>query len=65
VSEPVEALLTLGADLRRTRAARGLSLRDASAECGVSFNSLSRIERGKDTTLSTAVAVLRWIGRER
>ena len=48
--------------LREARRARGLSVR-AAAELidGVSFNTLSRLERGRDVNLSNATAIMRWL----
>lgn len=47
--------------LREARRARHLNLRGAADQIGVSFNSLSRFERGNDVLLSNATAVLRWL----
>ena len=47
--------------LRDARRARGLSLRAAGDEMGMSFNTVARIEQGVDCALSNAVAVLRWL----
>lgn len=60
--EAVEALADLPRRLREAREFRQASLRDVADECGVSFNTLSRIERSTvDPTLSHALAVARWI----
>lgn len=40
----------------------GFSLRDAAQQAGVSFNSISRFERGEDIMLSNAVKLLAWVG---
>lgn len=47
--------------LREARRARGLALRAAADELGMSFNTVTRIEQGTDCVLSNAVAVLRWL----
>lgn len=47
--------------LREARRAQHLNLRDAADQIGVSFNSLSRFERGRDMMLGNAIAVLRWL----
>lgn len=46
---------------REARRARGLSLRMAADKIGISFNTVTRIEHGDDCSLSSAVAVLRWL----
>ena len=44
------------------RALLGLTLREAAAQIGVGFNSLSRLERSVGTvSLTNAAAVLRWL----
>jgi transcriptional regulator with XRE-family HTH domain len=47
--------------LREARRARGLSLRAAARELGMSFSTVDRIERGEDGVVSNTVAVLRWL----
>jgi transcriptional regulator with XRE-family HTH domain len=47
--------------LREARRARGLSLRGAARELGMSFATVTRMEKGEDCALSNAVAVLRWL----
>jgi transcriptional regulator with XRE-family HTH domain len=51
----------LGVRLRAAREERGLGLRAAAEEIGVSFNSLSRVERGRDCLYSHALMILRWL----
>lgn len=51
----------LGEQLKATRAARGLNLREAAEQSGVSFNTIARIERGKDCTHGHALALQAWI----
>lgn len=51
----------LGARLLAERERRGIGLRQAAEETGVSFNTLSRIERGHDCRYSHALAVLAWL----
>ncbi len=55
----VEALPLL---VRETRRRKGLSLRAAAQEIGVSFATVARAENGEDLVLSCAVALLRWVG---
>lgn len=54
----LEALPELALEARRHR---GLSLRSAAREIGISFPVLARLERGNDVMLSNALAVLRWL----
>lgn len=56
LSQPV-----LGAALRSERSRRRLSLRDAAGEIGASFNTLSRIERGRQPSLTNYHRVIRWL----
>ncbi len=49
--------------LRAARKIHGASLRQVARETGVSFSTVSRAEAGEDLALSTACALLRWIGR--
>lgn len=52
--------------LRRTRQQRGISLREAAAEIGVSAPTLSRIERGASRPdIETLDAVASWVGLDR
>jgi len=52
----------LGAALRSRRRDRGMSLRDVAEETGVSFNTLSRVERGFVPDLRNYQLILRWLG---
>lgn len=52
----------LGASLRAERRRRRLSLRDLADEIGVSFNTLSRVERGHVPELKTYEQIVRWLG---
>ena len=52
--------------LKKTRERRGLNLRDAETEIGVSATTLSRIERGATTPdLDTLNALIDWLGLDR
>lgn len=53
---------SLAAALRRERSARRLSLRDLAAEIDVSFNTLSRVERGYWPDLTNYNRIVRWLG---
>lgn len=50
-----EELKRIGAELAELRRQRGLTLRALSAQCGVSFENISRIEKGR---YNPSVAVL-------
>jgi transcriptional regulator with XRE-family HTH domain len=60
-AELAEIVEEIPAAVRMTRRARGLNLREAAASSGVSFNALSRIERGGDCSLSNLRALLAWL----
>ena len=49
--------------LRDRRATKGLGLRAAAAEAGVSFNTLARVERGHIPDIETFSRIARWVGR--
>lgn len=59
--ELIDLLVNLPSLLRETRETRGLSIRAAAREMGISFATVSRIEDGKDHMVSTALVVLRWV----
>lgn len=50
----------VGAFIQRRRCL-GLSLRQVAEQCGVSFNTLSRIERGRNFTASRARLIREWL----
>ncbi len=52
----------LGDRVRARRQGNGLSLRSASAEIGVSFNTLARVERGHLPDLENFRKITRWLG---
>lgn len=55
----------LVAALKRKREAEGLSLRALSAEIGVSFSSLARIERGEgEPDNNSTIRILEWLGND-
>jgi transcriptional regulator with XRE-family HTH domain len=60
-AELAEVIAALPLLLREARRARGLSLRAAAGEIGMSFSTVTRIEAGADYTLSNATAVLEWL----
>lgn len=60
----LEVLAGLPVTLKVVRRMRGSSQREVARECGISFSTVCRIEAGEDCTLSSAVAVLRWIAKE-
>lgn len=62
LAEVVAVLEDLPNMLRLARRMRGLSLRDVTDQSGIGFNTLSRLERGREVSLANAVALLRWLG---
>lgn len=52
----------LGETLRTERRRRSMSLRDLAREIGVSFNALSRIERGNAPGLANYQRIVAWLG---
>jgi ribosome-binding protein aMBF1 (putative translation factor) len=63
--ELAEVIARLPMLLREARRARGLSMRAAAKELGISFSTVCRIEEGQDCALSNAVAVMRWLDQTR
>ena len=57
----VAALEALPAAVRAERERRGLSLRTAAAEMGTAFNSLTRLEQGRNSTLAQVRAAAEWL----
>jgi transcriptional regulator with XRE-family HTH domain len=57
-----EPIADLGAVLRARRRERRLSLRDLADETGVSFNTLSRVERGHIPDLKNFHRIVEWLG---
>jgi transcriptional regulator with XRE-family HTH domain len=56
-----ESLSNLGAILKARRREKRLSLRDLADETGVSFNTLSRVERGHVPDLKTFQRIVDWL----
>lgn len=54
--------LDLGSALRSRRRKKGISLRDLENETGVSFNTLSRVERGFVPDLRNYERIVQWLG---
>lgn len=52
----------LGERAKAQRETHGLSLRQASAEIGISFNTLARVERGHLPDLQNYQRIVRWLG---
>jgi transcriptional regulator with XRE-family HTH domain len=52
----------LGEALRTERRKRRMSLRDLADEIGVSFNTLSRVERGHLPELKNYERIVKWLG---
>jgi transcriptional regulator with XRE-family HTH domain len=59
---PEERASRLGAMLRSQRKARQMSLRDLADEIGVSFNTLSRVERGQIPDFKNFNMIVDWLG---
>jgi transcriptional regulator with XRE-family HTH domain len=55
-------MMGLGTRLRIQRQAKGLSLREAADEIGVSFNTIARVERGLACMGPTADRLRAWLG---
>ena len=49
--------------LRDRRETKGIGLRAAAAEAGVSFNTLARVENGHVPDIETFSRLARWVGR--
>ena len=60
---PILTIQDLGRLLKDRRKTKGIGLRTAAEQSGVSFNTLSRVERGHVPDLETFTRVARWIGR--
>lgn len=58
ISEQAEIL---GELVRHEREVRGLSLREAAQQCGVSFSTLSRTEHHQAPTFENFVLIARWL----
>lgn len=61
-SELADVLANLPVLVRENRRRRGLSLRAAAQEAGVSFSTIARTESGDDCALSSAIALINWLG---
>lgn len=59
--ELAKTLEFLPALVREARRQRRMTLREAADATGVSFNAISRFERGGDMMLSSAIALVRWL----
>lgn len=60
---PILTIQDLGRLLKDRRKTKGIGLRAAAEQSGVSFNTLSRVEKGHVPDLETFSRVARWIGR--
>lgn len=60
-SELADVLAALPLICREMRRARGLSMREAAKQVGVSFSTIHRIESGEDCVASNLIAVMRWV----
>lgn len=55
-------LKKIGAMLRDRRAARGLTVREAATEAGLSYSMLAQIERGQNTTIKRVEELCEFYG---
>lgn len=62
-SDVVLILTSLGTTLASVRKIRGMSLREVGRATGLSFSTVTRVEQGEDCAVSSAIALLEWIGR--
>jgi transcriptional regulator with XRE-family HTH domain len=60
-AEVQQVLDRLAGDVALTRAAAGLSLRALAHDSGVSYATLSRIERGETPDAATLIRLSRWL----
>ena len=60
---PILTIHDLGRLLKDRRRTKGIGLRAAAEQSGVSFNTLSRVEKGHVPDLETFSRLARWIGR--
>jgi transcriptional regulator with XRE-family HTH domain len=56
-----DVLHNLPAVVYGLRRAQGLSLRAVAEQCNLSYNVLSRFERGGETLFSTTLTLLAWV----
>lgn len=59
-----EAIAALPKAVKAVRTARRLSLRAAAKEMGVPYQTLSRFENGRNSTLETVLVAARWLERK-
>jgi transcriptional regulator with XRE-family HTH domain len=61
-AETAVDITELAAELRKQRAASGMSLRQVAAETGVPYSTLARVESGKVPDLATFRSIVAWLG---
>ena len=59
--ELIEVLTNLRLLVRETRRRRGLSIRAAAEQLGLSHTVISRFEEGAGVQLGNAIVLLRWV----
>jgi hypothetical protein len=60
-AELAEILEILPVLLREGRRSRRLTLRAASEQTGVGFNTILRVENGNECSVTNAIRILRWL----
>lgn len=60
----VQAIIGLPMRLKAHRAARRISQRHVARECGVSFSTICRIERGEDYTVDNLITIAAYLDGE-
>lgn len=61
-TDVLHVLDTIGVTLMAVRVLRGASQREVARQTGLSLSVVSRVEKGEDCTVSSARALLAWIG---
>ena len=59
--DPATRLALLAVDVRTRREVLGLSLRECATFCGVSYSTLSRVERGKGMSAEVYLRLAAWL----
>jgi len=65
LDDAADVLRSLPDLFRDERQRRGVSLREAADDIGCAHSNLWKLEHGGDVRISTAIAVLAWLGSHR